>query len=211
MLHEGSNLMGSLRRRLTEVIVAGLTGVTAAVITSIYGWPGAITGAAFVPMFTTTISAIYTGYVDRAAKMVLTADRPAPPPLDPLAARPPPPPLDPLAARPPPPPLDPLAARPPPPPLDPTSRAPRLPKLSQVSAALRWVSLESPERRRSILDSGLRLGVVAAIVGLGIVTAFEIELGGNLSCYFWHADCSPGGINPPPPSIVSAINSVCRG
>jgi hypothetical protein len=199
MLHEGSNLMGSLRRRLTEVIVAGLTGVTAAVITSIYGWPGAITGAAFVPMFTTTISAIYTGYVDRAAKMVLTADRPAPPPLDPLAARPPPPPLDPLAAR------------PPPPPLDPTSRAPRLPKLSQVSAALRWVSLESPERRRSILDSGLRLGVVAAIVGLGIVTAFEIELGGNLSCYFWDTDCSPGGINPPPPSIVSAINSVCRG
>jgi hypothetical protein len=191
--------MGSLRRRLTEVIVAGLTGVTAAVITSIYGWPGAITGAAFVPMFTTTISAIYTGYVDRAAKMVLTADRPAPPPLDPLADRPPPPPLDPLADR------------PPPPPLDPTSRAPRLPKLSQVSAALRWVSLESPERRRSILDSGLRLGVVAAIVGLGIVTAFEIELGGNFSCYFWQADCSPGGISPPPPSIVSAINAICQG
>ena len=90
MQHEGSNPMGSLRRRLTEVIVAGLTGVTAAVITSIYGWPGAITGAAFVPMFTTTISAIYTGYVDRAAKMVLTADRPAPPPFDPLADRPPP-------------------------------------------------------------------------------------------------------------------------
>jgi hypothetical protein len=199
MQHEGSNPMGSLRRRLTEVIVAGLTGVTAAVITSIYGWPGAITGAAFVPMFTTTISAIYTGYVDRAAKMVLTADRPAPPPLDPLADRPPPPPFDPLADR------------PPPPPFDPTSRAPRLPKLSQVSAALRWFSLESPERRRSILDSGLRLGVVAAIVGLGIVTAFEIELGGNFSCYFWQADCSPGGINPPPPSIVSAIYSGCRG
>jgi hypothetical protein len=199
MQHEGSNPMGSLRRRLTEVIVAGLTGVTAAVITSIYGWPGAITGAAFVPMFTTTISAIYTGYVDRAAKMVLTADRPAPPPLDPLADRPPPPPLDPLADR------------PPPPPFDPTSRAPRLPKLSQVSAALRWFSLESPERRRSILDSGLRFGVVAAIVGLGIVTAFEIELGGNFSCYFWQADCSPGGINPPPPSIVSAIYSGCRG
>jgi hypothetical protein len=199
MQHEGSNPMGSLRRRLTEVIVAGLTGVTAAVITSIYGWPGAITGAAFVPMFTTIISAIYTGYVDRAAKMVLTADRPAPPPLDPLADRPPPPPLGPLADR------------PPPPPFDPTSRAPRLPKLSQVSAALRWFSLESPERRRSILDRGLRFGVVAAIVSLGIVTAFEIDLGGNLSCYFWAADCSPGGINPPPPSIVSAINSVCRG
>jgi len=158
MQHEGSNPLGSLRRRLTEVIVAGLTGVTTAVITSIYGWPGAITGAAFVPMFTTIISAIYTGYVDRAAKTVLRADRPPPPPLGPSADRPPPPPFD-------------LP-----------SSAPRLPKLSQVSAALRWFSLESPERRRSILDSGLRFGVVAAIVGLGIVTAFEIELGGNFSC-----------------------------
>jgi hypothetical protein len=199
MQHEGSNPLGSLRRRLTEVIVAGLTGVTAAVISSIYGWPGAITGAAFVPMFTTIISAIYTGYVDRAAKMVLTADRPAPPPLEPLADRPPPPPLGPLADR------------PPPPPFDPPSSAPRLPKLSQVPAALRWFSLESPERRRSILDSGLRFGVVAAIVGLGIVTAFEIELGGNFSCVFWDTDCSPGGINPPPPSIVSAIYSICPG
>ncbi len=187
MQHEGSNPLGSLRRRLTEVIVAGLTGVTTAVITSRYGWPGAVSGAAFIPMFTTIISAIYTGYVDRAAKMVLTADRPAPPPFDPLADRPPPPPFD------------------------PTSRAPRLPKLSQVSAALRWFSLESPERRRSILDRGLRFGVVAAIVGLGIVTAVEIELGGNLSCVFWDTDCSPGGINPPPPSIVSAIYSVCPG
>jgi hypothetical protein len=191
MQHEGSNLLGSLRRHLTAVIVAGLTGATIAVITSIAGWPGAVGGAAFAPMFTTIISAIYTGYVDRgldrAGKIVLTADRPAPPPLGPLADRPPPPPFD------------------------PTSRAPRLPKLSQVSAALRWFSLESPERRRSILDRGLRFGVVAAIVGLGIVTAFEIELGGNFSCYFWQADCSPGGINPPPPSIVSAINSGCRG
>jgi hypothetical protein len=207
MQHEGSNPMGSLRRRLTEVIVAGLTGVTAAVITSRYGWPGAITGAAFVPMFTTIISAIYTGYLDRAtgyldraAKMVLTAARPAPPPLGPLTDRPPPPPLGPLTDR------------PPPPPFGPTSRAPRLPKLSQVSAALRWFSLQvSPERRRSILNTGLRFGVVAAIVGLGIVTAVEIQLGGNLSCVIWDTDCSPGGINPPPPSIVSAINSICQG
>jgi hypothetical protein len=143
MQHEGSNPMGSLRRRLTEVIVAGLTGVTTAVIISRYGWPGAITGAAFVPMFTTIISAIYTGYVYRAGKMVLTADRPpAPPPLGPLADRPPPPPFDPTSGR-----------------------APRLPKLSQVSAALRWFSLESPERRRSILDRGLRFGVVSVCRG----------------------------------------------
>jgi hypothetical protein len=194
MQHEGSNPLGSLRRRLTEVIVAGLTGATIAVITSIAGWPGAVGGAAFAPMFTTIISAIYTGYVDRgldrAGKIVLTADRPAPPPLGPLADRPPPPPFD------------------------PTSRAPRLPKLSQVSAALRWFSLRlSPERRRSILDRGLQFGVVAAIVSLGIVTAVELELGGSFSCYFWQADCAPPG-SITPPSIVSAINSInsiCRG
>src|SRR5688500_2297063 len=130
MQHEGSNLLGSLRRHLTEVIVAGLTGATIAVITSYYRWPGAVIGAAFAPMFTTVISAIYKGYVDRAGnyvdrvgKIVLMADRPTLPPLGPLADRPPPPPLG------------------------PTSRAPKLPKLIQVSAALRWFFLRaSPER-----------------------------------------------------------------
>ena len=188
MQHEGSNLLGSLRPHLTAVIVAGLTGVTTALLSSYFGWPGAVSGAAFVPMFTTIISTIYTDYVDRVVKTVYMADRPAPPPLGLLTDRPPPPPFD------------------------PTSRAPRRPKLSQASAALRWFSLRvSPERRRSILDRGLRLGVIASIVGLGIVTAVELELGGNLSCVLWQTDCSPGGIKPPPPSIVSAINSICRG
>src|SRR5687768_1088817 len=116
MQHEGSNLLGSLRRPLTEVIVAGLSGATIAVITSRFGWPGAVIGTAFVSMFTTVISTIYKVYVDRAGnyvdrvgKIVLMADRPAPPPLGPLADRPPPPPLD------------------------PTSRAPKLPMLIQVS------------------------------------------------------------------------------
>jgi hypothetical protein len=118
MQHEGSNLLGSLRRHLTEVTVAGLTGATIAVITSYYRWPGAVIGAAFAPMFTTVISPIYKGYVDRVGKIVLMADRPTPPPLGPLADRPPPPPLG------------------------PTSRAPKLPKLIQVSAALRWFFCE---------------------------------------------------------------------
>src|SRR5215212_11010676 len=129
MQHEGSNLLRLLRRHLTAVIVAGLTGVTTALLTSKYGWPGAVSGAALVPMFTTTISTIYTDYVDRVVKTVYMADRPAPPPFGPLTDRPPPPPFGPLTDR------------PPPPPFGPTSRAPRLPKLSQVSAALRWFSL----------------------------------------------------------------------
>ncbi len=178
----------SMRRHLADITVAGLTAATIAVITSWFGWPGAVSGVAFSAMVTTTIQAIYKGYVDRVARVVLLADRPAPPPLAPLAGRPAPPPLG------------------------PTRRARRPPKLVQVSAALRWFSLRAPpESRRSILSRGLQFGVVASIIGLGIVTAVELELGGNLSCYFWDTDCSPGGITPPPPSIVSALSTLCRG
>jgi len=188
MQHRDNNLLSIPRPHLTELIVAGLTGATIAIITSKWGWPGAVSGAAFIPMFTTTISAVYKGYVERAAGVVLMAGRPPPPPLSPLADRPPPPPLG------------------------PTSRARRLPTLTQVSAALRWFSLRaSPESRRSILSRGLEFGVVASIIGLGIVTAVELYWGGNLSCHIWHADCSPGGLSPPPPSIVSALNAICRG
>jgi hypothetical protein len=183
----GSNLL-SIRQHLTEVTVAALTASTIAVITSWFGWPGTVGGVAFCAMVTTTIQAIYKGYVDRVARVVLIADRPAPPPLGPLADRPAPPPLG------------------------PTSRAQRLPRRIPVSGALRWFSLRaSPERRRSIIDIGLQFGVVACTIGLGIVTAVELRLGGNFSCYFWDTDCSPGGISPPPPSIVSAINSICQG
>src|SRR5215212_3212456 len=88
MQHEGSNLLRLLRRHLTAVIVAGLTGVTTALLTSKYGWPGAVSGAALVPMFTTTISTIYTDYVDRVVKTVYMTDRPAPPPFDPSSRAP---------------------------------------------------------------------------------------------------------------------------
>src|SRR5918998_6450824 len=167
----GNNLL-STRRHFIEVTVAALTASTIAVITSWFGWPGTVGGVAFCAMVTTTIQAIYKGYVDRVARVVLIADRSAPPPLGP------------------------------------TSRAQRLPRRIPVSGALRWFSLRaSPERRKSILDRGLRFGVVACTIGLGIVTAVELALCGNFSCVFWDTDCSPGGISPPPPSIVSAINS----
>ena len=176
----------------TLVTAAGLTGATISAITSVVGWPGAIFGAAFVPMFQSMITEIYKGYLNAAARrVVLLADRPAPPPLGPLADRPPPPPLG------------------------PTSGARRLPRRTRasairVSAALRWFSFRtSPEKRRSILSRGLKVGVVASIVGLGIVTAVELWLGGNLSCYIWNTDCSPAGINPP--SILAPFYTICRG
>jgi hypothetical protein len=199
MRHRGSNPL-SIRQHLIEVTVAALTASTIAVITSWFGWPGTVGGVAFSAMVTTTIQAAYKGYVGKVAGAVNLAGRPAPPPLGPLADRPAPPPLGPLTDR------------PAPPPLGPASRARRLPRRIPASGALRWFSLQaSPETRQWILSTGLQFGVVASIIGVGIVTVVELRLGGNFSCYFWANDCSPGGINPPPPSIVSAITSICQG
>jgi hypothetical protein len=187
MRHRGSNPL-SIRQHLVEVTAAALTASTIAVITSWFGWPGTVGGVAFCAMVTTTIQAAYKGYVGEVAGAVNLAGRPAPPPLAPLADRPAPPPLG------------------------PASRARRPPRRIPVSGALSWFSLRaSPETRRWILSTGLQLGVVASIIGVGIVTVVELGLNGNFSCVFWDTDCSPGGITPPPPSIVSAINSICQG
>jgi hypothetical protein len=172
---------------LITVIAAGLTSATIAAITSVFGWPGTLLGAGFSAMVMSTTSEIYKGYLNSIARrVVLLAGRPAPPPVDPLADRPPPPPWD------------------------PTSRARRLPRRIRVSAALRWFSFRiSPEMRRSLLSRGLQVGVVATIIGLGIVTAVELDLGGNLPCAIWNTDCSPEGINPP--SILAPFYTICQG
>ena len=185
---------------LAAVIAAGLTSATTTYITAFFNWPGVLGGTIFTAMMTTTISAIYKGFLDSVARVVLLPDRPPPPPLGPLADRPPPPPLGTLADQ------------PPPPPLGPTSRARRLPRRIRVLAALRWFSFRtSPERRRSILSRGLRVGVVASIIGIDIVTAVELGLGGNLPCYIYGKDCSLGGISPPPPSILAPFYQIFGG
>jgi hypothetical protein len=172
----------------TAVIAAGLTSVTIAAITSYFGWPGALLGTAFSAMVQSMIQAVYQGYLDSLARVMFSTDRPAPPPLGPLADRPPLPPLS------------------------PTSRARRSPRRLAVSAtsAFAWFSFRtSPERRRSILSRGLRAGAAVTIVGLGILTAVELWLGGNLPCYIWNTDCSPAGINPP--SILAPFYTLCGG
>jgi hypothetical protein len=172
---------------LTAVVAAGLTSATIAVITSYFGWPGTLLGVAFSGMVTTTTSEVYKSYLNSVVRRVVPlVDRPAPPPLGPLADRPPPPPLG------------------------PTSRARGFPRRIRVLAALRWFSFRtSPEMRRSVLYRGLQVGVLASIVGLGIVTAVELDLGGNLSCAIWNTDCSPAGINPP--SILAPFYDICQG
>jgi hypothetical protein len=161
--------------KIATVIAAGLTAATIGAITSVFGWPGTLIGVAVSAMITTTTSEIYKGYLNSVARwLMLLADRPAPPPLDP------------------------------------TSSPRRLPRRIQVSAAIRWFSFRtSPEMRRWILSRGLQVGVVAAVIGIGIVTAVELDLGGNLPCAIWNTDCSPEGINPP--SILAPFYTICRG
>jgi|SRR5215216_1087276 len=172
---------------LTAVIAAGLTSATIAAITSMFGWPGTLIGVAFSAMVTTTTSEIYKGYVGSVARrVVLLSDRPLPPPLSTLADRPSPPPLH------------------------RTSSPRRRPRRIRVLTALKWFSFRtSPEKRRAILSRGLQVGVVASIIGIGIITAIELDLGGNLPCALWNADCSPVGINPP--SILAPFYTICRG
>jgi hypothetical protein len=74
-----------------------------------------------------------------------------------------------------------------------TSRARSRPKGIRVLAAFGWFSFRtSRERRRSILSRGLRAGVVAAFIGIAIVTAVQFALGDSLSCSIWGTDCSSG-------------------
>jgi hypothetical protein len=182
---------------LTELLVAGLTSATIAAITSLFGWPGTLMGAAFTAMVTTAIATTYKAYLNSMARVVFSVDRPPPPPSALLADRPPPPPLAPWADR------------PAPPPLRPTSRARRVPGRIRVLAAFEWFAFRtSPERRRWVFSRVLLAGVAAFIIGMGVVTAVELRLGGNLPCALWDTDCSAGGN---PPSILAPFYAICRG
>jgi hypothetical protein len=75
-----------------------------------------------------------------------------------------------------------------------TSRARGIPRGIRVLAAFGWFSFRtSRQRRRSILSRALRAGVVAALIGIGIVTAVQFALDNSLSCSIWGIECSSGG------------------
>src|SRR4051812_24503355 len=75
------------------VIAAGLASATTAVVTSVFGIPGTLIGGILTAMVTTASSTIYKAYLDSIKRILLLADRPAPPPFALLADRPAPPPL----------------------------------------------------------------------------------------------------------------------
>jgi hypothetical protein len=55
-----------------------------------------------------------------------------------------------------------------------------------VTAPFSWFLSLGPSRRRAMLLSGLLAGVVAFLIGTGVVTALEVGVGENLSCWVWN-------------------------
>jgi hypothetical protein len=54
-----------------------------------------------------------------------------------------------------------------------------------VTAPFSWFLSLGPSRKRAMLLSGLLAGVVAFLIGTGVVTALEVGVGENLSCWVW--------------------------
>jgi hypothetical protein len=85
----------------------------------------------------------------------------------------------------------------------PHRRAPRprrVAALFLVFAAFGWFASRSPAERRQIRSVGLRAGIVAILLGLGIITALELGLHKSLPCQIWQK--CPGGLGQTQPSIL---------
>ena len=58
-----------------------------------------------------------------------------------------------------------------------------------ITAPFSWFLSLAPSRRRAMLISSLVAGVIAFLIGTGAVTALEVGVGENLSCWVWN-ECS---------------------
>jgi hypothetical protein len=70
----------------------------------------------------------------------------------------------------------------------------------RVAAAFRWFASRPPAERRQIRSVGLRYGMVAILLGLGVITALELGLHRSLPCLIWQA--CPAGVSQTQPSIL---------
>ncbi len=144
-------------------MAAGLASTLAAFVTSKFGVAGTLIGAALTSMIITGASAILKAYLENVTGVMRKVRT-----RKGKAAR--------------------YEAR---------ESPPGRPDLrnnfvGRLRAAFGWFSHISPISRRSILIKGLVGGVVAFVIGMGIVTAVEAGvLGGSLSCKVW-GDCTAG-------------------
>jgi hypothetical protein len=60
-----------------------------------------------------------------------------------------------------------------------------------VTAPFSWFLSLSPSRKRAMLVSSIVAGVIAFLIGTSAVTALEVGVGKNLSCWVW-SECSTG-------------------
>ena len=58
-----------------------------------------------------------------------------------------------------------------------------------ITAPFSWFLSLGPSRRRAMLISSLVAGVITFLIGTGAVTALEVGVGENLSCWVWN-ECS---------------------
>jgi len=71
----------------------------------------------------------------------------------------------------------------------------------RVLAALRWFTFRPRQERRSILRRGLIAGVVALLLGVAVITFFEVSVDKSFSCLIWK-DCPANPTQPTQPSIL---------
>ena len=60
-----------------------------------------------------------------------------------------------------------------------------------ITAPFSWFLSLSPSRKRAMLISSIVAGVIAFLIGTSAVTALEVGVGKNLSCWIW-SECSTG-------------------
>ena len=81
----------------------------------------------------------------------------------------------------------------------------------RVTAPFSWFLSVTPSRRRAMLLSGLLAGVVAFLIGTGVVTALEVGVGENLSCWVWSECPTTGSASGEEASKPSTLPSILGG
>lgn len=79
-----------------------------------------------------------------------------------------------------------------------------------VTAPFSWFLSLAPSRRRAMLISSIVAGVIAFLIGTSAVTALEVGVGKNLSCWAWN-ECSTQSSTGGEASTTSTLPSILGG
>jgi hypothetical protein len=79
-----------------------------------------------------------------------------------------------------------------------------------ITAPFSWFLSLAPSRRRAMLISSIVAGVIAFFIGTSAVTALEVGVGKNLSCWVWE-ECSTESSTGEEASNTSTLSSILGG